>query len=105
MDWGGKKVLVLGLGDTGLSMARWLARHGADVRVADSRDAPPHARVLHDELPHVQLATGAFDRAFFVDPDTIAISPGTDPRQPPIAEAVGRGVRVVGDVELFATAL
>ena len=42
MDWIDSKVLVLGLGDTGLSMTRWLARHGARVRVADTRDAPSH---------------------------------------------------------------
>ena len=36
-------MVVLGLGDTGLSMTRWLARHGADVRVADSRAEPPRA--------------------------------------------------------------
>ena len=60
-DWKGRKVLVLGLGDTGLSMTRWLARHGAQVRVADSRDAPPHAGALRDALPDAVLATGAFD--------------------------------------------
>ncbi|HKX39401.1 MAG TPA: hypothetical protein VJN20_12155, partial [Burkholderiales bacterium] len=39
----GRRVLVLGLGDTGLSVARWAAREGAKVRVADSRQAPPRA--------------------------------------------------------------
>ena len=54
----GRKVVVLGLGDTGLSMARWLARRRAQVRVADSRAAPPHAQTLARELPQVPLATG-----------------------------------------------
>lgn len=101
----GRKVLVLGLGDTGLSMARWLARRGAGVRVADSRAAPPHAAQLARELPRVPLASGKFSQATLADADLIAISPGIDPREAPIADAVKRGVPVVGDVELFAQAL
>jgi len=98
-------VVVLGLGDTGLSMARWLARRGADVRVADSRAVPPHAARLARELPQVQLATGAFSDETLRGSDLVAISPGIDRREGPIAGAVKRGVPVVGDVELFAQAL
>jgi UDP-N-acetylmuramoylalanine--D-glutamate ligase len=101
----GRKVVVLGLGDTGLSMARWLARRGASVRVADSRAAPPHAARLARELPQVPLATGKFSDAALAGVDLIAISPGIDRREAPIAGAVERGVPVVGDVELFAQAL
>src|SRR3970040_1369627 len=43
LDWSGRKVVVLGLGDTGLSMTRWLARRGADVRVAHTPPEPAHA--------------------------------------------------------------
>ena len=60
LDLANRKVLVLGLGDTGLSMARWLTRRGAQVRVADSRAEPPHAAWLARELPRVALATGTF---------------------------------------------
>lgn len=101
----GRKVLVLGLGDTGLSMTRWLARHGADVCVADTRDRPPHAVALARELPEIPVITGAFDERIFRNADMIAISPGIDPRIPPIAEARRRGTPVVGDIELFARAL
>ncbi|MGZ8203826.1 MAG: UDP-N-acetylmuramoyl-L-alanine--D-glutamate ligase [Burkholderiales bacterium] len=102
MDWNGKKVLVLGLGDTGLSMARWLAAQGARVSVVDSRPYPPHAAALSAELPDVTLATGSFDAKAFGGVDAIAISPGIDPRQSPIAETIRRGLPVVGDIELFA---
>jgi UDP-N-acetylmuramoylalanine--D-glutamate ligase len=105
MDWGGKKVLVLGLGDTGLSMTRWLARHGASVRVADTRAEPPHARVLAEELPDVPLTCGSFGDGTFADVDTIAVSPGIDRRTRAVSDAVKRGVPVVGDVEIFAQAL
>jgi UDP-N-acetylmuramoylalanine--D-glutamate ligase len=105
MELKGRKVVVLGLGDTGLSMARWLARRGAGVRVADSRSDPPHAAALARELPQVPLATGAFDAGTLRGADIIAISPGLDRRAPPVADAIKRGVPVVGDVELFAQAL
>ncbi len=105
MDLKGKKVLVLGLGETGMSMARWLARHGAVVSVADTRSEPPHAAALKRELPGVALERGEFREASLRAADAIAISPGIDRRTPPIAAAVRRGVPVVGDVELFAQAL
>lgn len=98
-------MVVLGLGDTGLSMARWLARRKAQVRVADSRAAPPHARTLARELPQVKLATGAFTEKTFSGADLVAISPGIDRRESVIAGAAKRGVPVAGDVELFAQAL
>jgi len=101
----GRKVVVLGLGDTGLSMARWLARRGAGVRVADTREQPPHAARLARELPQIPLATGAFGEATLRGADLVAISPGLDRRVAPVANAIKRGVPVVGDIELFAQAL
>jgi UDP-N-acetylmuramoylalanine--D-glutamate ligase len=86
-------------------MTRWLARHGADVRVADTRAEPPHAARLARELPRVALATGAFSDVTLRGADLIAISPGLDRRAAPVASAIKRGVPVVGDVELFAQAL
>jgi UDP-N-acetylmuramoylalanine--D-glutamate ligase len=105
MDWRGRKVVVLGLGDTGLSMARWLARRGAAVRAADTRAAPPHAGVLARELPQVGLATGPFTEATLAGADLIAISPGIDRRAGPVAQAARSGVPLAGDVELFAQAV
>jgi UDP-N-acetylmuramoylalanine--D-glutamate ligase len=101
----GKKVLVLGLGDTGLSMTRWLARQGARVSVADTRAAPPFAAQLASELPQVPLHTGVFQHSDFLQADMIAVSPGIDPRVGELAAAIQRGTPVVGDVELFAQAL
>jgi len=101
----GKKVLVLGLGDTGLSMTRWLARQGAVVSAVDTREAPPHARQLAEELPQVRVRYGAFRRDDFSGADLIAVSPGIDPRTGELAAAIRRGTPAVGDVELFAGAL
>jgi UDP-N-acetylmuramoylalanine--D-glutamate ligase len=105
MELKGRKVLVLGLGDTGLSMARWLVKRGADVRVADSRAAPPHAGRLAREVPNVELACGPFTDETLQSAELIALSPGIDRREAPIAKAIARGVPMAGDVELFAQAL
>ncbi len=101
----GKKFLVLGLGDTGLSMTRWLMRQGAVVSVVDTRASPPFAPQLVSELPHVPVRLGAFQREDFERADMIAVSPGIDPRVGELAAAIKRGTPVVGDVELFAQAL
>jgi UDP-N-acetylmuramoylalanine--D-glutamate ligase len=101
----GKRVLVLGLGDTGLSMARWLARQGAVVSVADTRAAPPHAALLACEWPQVRVHTGAFRREDFAAAEMLAVSPGIDPRVGELGAAIRRGTPVAGDVELFAQAL
>ncbi|HWI12940.1 MAG TPA: UDP-N-acetylmuramoyl-L-alanine--D-glutamate ligase, partial [Burkholderiales bacterium] len=86
-------------------MTRWLAGRGARVRVADSRDDPPHAARVRAELPQVEVRTGAFDAQAFEGVDAIAISPGIDRREPLIAAAIARGTPVVGDVELFAQSM
>jgi len=105
MDYKGRDAVVLGLGLTGLTLARYLTRHGARVRVADTRAAPPNAAALAAALPQVQLETGPFSASTFAGADLIAISPGVAKDQPPIAEAVAHGAELVGDVELFARAL
>lgn len=97
-----KQVLVLGLGDTGLSALRWLSRQGARLSVADTREVPPGVDALKAEMPAVKLHTGAFTEAAFNDADIIVISPGVPKAEPLVQAAIKRGVPVVGDVELFA---
>ena len=105
LELAGKKTLVLGLGDTGLSCARWLAARGALVTVADSRSAPPHAERLAELLPDVRLVSGAFDDALLQAADMLVVSPGVPLADPAVARAVAAGIEAVGDVELFARAL
>jgi len=101
----GKKVLVLGLGDTGLSCARWLAARGADVSVADSRAAPPQAARLAEWLPGVPVHAGPFEPARLAAAELLVVSPGVPLAEPAVAQAVAAGVEAVGDVELFARAV
>jgi len=105
VNFAGRKVLVLGLGDTGLSMAKWLARRGASVRVADTRTAPPRLAELKRSLPSVLANCGAFRDETFADIDLVAVSPGVPVAEPAVRRALDAGAEVVGDVELFAQAL
>ena len=97
-----KKVLVLGLGETGLSALRWLNAQGARLSVADTRDNPPGLDTLKTELSQVKIITGKFVSSIFSDVDLIVVSPGVPLSEPEIQAAIKRGVIVVGDVELFA---
>jgi len=101
----GKNVLVLGLGDTGMSCARWLAARGARVSVADSRAAPPRAAHLAEWLPQVPLFTGPFNDAQLQAADMLVVSPGVPLAEPAVARAMAAGIEVAGDVELFARAI
>jgi UDP-N-acetylmuramoylalanine--D-glutamate ligase len=101
----GIRAVVLGLGTTGLSLVRHLVRHGADVRVADTRDDPPNRTALAAGFPRVEFAGGPFTDSTLDGAQLIAISPGVDPRAAPIRAAAEAGVEIVGDIELFARAL
>jgi UDP-N-acetylmuramoylalanine--D-glutamate ligase len=105
LDFSGKKVLVLGLGESGLSMAKWLTRQGASITAADSRASPPNADALRRACPQAELRTGAFARELFEGIDLIAISPGVALAEPEVKAAIDRGIPVAGDIELFAQAL
>ncbi len=104
-----QSVLILGLGDSGLAMARWCARFGAHVRVVDTREAPPHLAALHAELPHVTFVHGAFDASLVEGQDVRAVfkSPGLSPESvaPVWNAAVAAGLWVGTELTLFAQAL
>ncbi|MEO8304137.1 MAG: UDP-N-acetylmuramoyl-L-alanine--D-glutamate ligase [Betaproteobacteria bacterium] len=104
MSYEGRTAVVLGLGLTGFSLARYLAANGAAVRVADTRASPPYAKELAALLPRVPFAPGPFTDATLEGADLIAISPGIAKDQPAIASALARGAELVGDIELFARA-
>ena len=96
------RTLVVGLGATGLSCARFLSRVGVPVAVTDSRDQPPGLETVQRELPDVALFLGGFDEEAFARAERIIVSPGVSLREPLLAEARARGVEIIGDIELFA---
>ena len=99
MELKGKRVLVVGLGESGLAMARWLHRQGARVRVADSRSAPPNVDALAQFVPGCELLAGPFAAAPFAWADLVALSPGVPKATPEIATVDGK---IVSEIELFA---
>ena len=100
MALAGKRVLVLGLGDTGLSVANWVRHQGGEARVADTRAAPPGAKAFSGELH-----TGKFKPSLLKNVDLLCISPGLSLREELVQAAVAAGMPVVGDIELFAWAV
>jgi UDP-N-acetylmuramoylalanine--D-glutamate ligase len=105
MEFNERNVVVLGLGVTGLSLARYFSAHGAKVSVADTRAMPPHVAELASMHPRVSLTTGPLTAESLADADLIAISPGVAKGQAVIEAAVARGAELVGDIEIFARAL
>jgi UDP-N-acetylmuramoylalanine--D-glutamate ligase len=104
-----QSVLILGLGDSGLAMARWCVRNGAQVQVVDTREQPPHLAALHAELPQVKFVHGAFDASLVEGQDVRAVfkSPGLSPESvaPVWNAAVAAGLWVGTELTLFAQAL
>jgi UDP-N-acetylmuramoylalanine--D-glutamate ligase len=102
-------VLILGLGISGLAMARWCARLGARVTVADTRETPPQLGQLRSELPDISFVSGPFTEALIAGGDIRAVfrSPGLSPQsiEPLWSAAQAMGLRTAGELELFSTAL
>ena len=103
-----KTALVLGLGESGLAMALWLARSGAAVRVADTRETPERLAALQAAVPQAQFIAGAFTADLLDGVDFVAVSPGLAPGRE-LAQiapaAVEKNIPVWGEIELFAQAL
>lgn len=98
----GGKTLVVGLGKTGLSCARYLVAQGISVAVTDSREAPPGLDRLREELPDLAVFLGGFRPEVFAAAERIILSPGVPLSEPLVRQALGRGIPVLGDIELFA---
>lgn len=108
MNYEGKLALVLGLGESGLAMAQWLARCGARVRVADTRGEPARLPALREAVPGAEFVAGAFGADLLGGVDFVAVSPGLTPNRElaaiaPAAQAAN--IPVWGEIELFAQAL
>ncbi|MDO8069647.1 MULTISPECIES: UDP-N-acetylmuramoyl-L-alanine--D-glutamate ligase [unclassified Janthinobacterium] len=108
MMYDAKTALVLGLGESGLAMALWLARSGATVRVADTREAPERLAALRAAVPQAQFIAGAFTADLLDGVDFVTVSPGLAPGRE-LAQiapaATEKNIPVWGEIELFAQAL
>jgi UDP-N-acetylmuramoylalanine--D-glutamate ligase len=102
-------VLVLGLGESGLAMARWCARCGAHVRVWDSREAPPQGQELAEQVPQAGRLSGPLDAHALDGVQLVLKSPGLAPRDERIAQLVAAATKarvpVQGEIDLYVRAL
>ncbi|MEN8760856.1 MAG: UDP-N-acetylmuramoyl-L-alanine--D-glutamate ligase [Thiogranum sp.] len=96
------RTLIVGLGATGLSCARFLALQGVEVAVTDSRQQPPALAEIQKELPGVALFVGGFNVDAFARAERIVLSPGVSLQEPLLKNAQQRGIEIIGDIELFA---
>jgi len=108
MNYAGKHVLVLGLGESGLAMAQWLTHCGASLRVADTRAQPDRLPQLQSIAPNAQFVGGEFSATLLDGIDFVAVSPGLMPSRElaaiiPAAEE--KNIPLWGEIELFAQAI
>ena len=96
------KILVVGLGLTGDSVARYLAALGFRFSIADSREQPPFSESLRGQLKDIRVLTGPFDPEEFKAATHLIVSPGISLKEPAIASAVANGAAAFGDIDLFA---
>lgn len=99
---GSSRVLVVGLGVTGLSVARFLSRHGIQQAVVDTRPNPPGLAELRELLPDVAVFLGGLDPDALARATHLVVSPGMALETPAIRQAMRMGVPVFGDLDLFA---
>lgn len=98
VDYQGKKVVIIGLGLTGLSCVDFFMARGVTPRVIDTRLSPPGL----DKLPeNVECHLGDMNQEWLLDADLIVASPGIALASPALSVAAEAGVEIVGDIELF----
>jgi UDP-N-acetylmuramoylalanine--D-glutamate ligase len=97
--------VVVGLGKTGASCLRFLAKRGIAVSATDTRTAPPGLTELGGLAKTLDIRLGGFDLSLLDGASQLLISPGVSLREPIASQARARGIEVLGDIELFARAV
>jgi len=94
--------IVVGLGKSGMSLVRFLAQQGVSFAVADTRENPPELVTLRRDYPQVEVRCGELDVEFLCRADELYVSPGLALATPALQAAAARGVKLSGDIDLFA---
>nr|WP_199064892.1 UDP-N-acetylmuramoyl-L-alanine--D-glutamate ligase [Chromobacterium sp. ASV5] len=105
MDYANRRIVVVGLGGSGLAAARYLAAHGARVSVADANPSAARVAELKAALPQTDIRSGEFTAATFADADLLVVSPGVPLSNPAIAAYRAAGGEAIGDIEVLARAI
>ena len=96
-----RNTAIVGMGATGLSAARFLSSIGKSFVFADSRSEPPRLSEVREQYPDVSLMLGPFAEDLLLGFDRVVVSPGVSLEEPALVAARERGVKLIGDVELF----
>jgi UDP-N-acetylmuramoylalanine--D-glutamate ligase len=102
LDQQTSKVLVVGLGDTGISVAHYLQSLGFKFAIIDSRTKPPMMDEFFQQMPDTPVFTGGFDEAAFKVATHLVVSPGVSLNEQAIVKAIANGSKIVSDIDLFA---
>jgi len=102
LDQQGVRVLVVGLGMTGLSVVKFLQQNNISVAVVDSRENPPGLVEVEESYQDVAVFTSSFEHAVFEAATHIIVSPGVSLDEAEIQAAAERGIPVFGDIDVFA---
>lgn len=102
LDLQSSKVLVVGLGNTGISVAHYLQSLGFKFAIIDSRAKPPMMDEFFQQMPDTPVFTGGFDEAAFKVATHLVVSPGVSLNEQAIIKAIANGSKIVSDIDLFA---
>lgn len=94
--------VIVGLGATGLSCARFLQTKGIPFAINDTRDNPPNLLEVQKEFPQAEISLSKLDEALFKKAEVLVVSPGLSLKTPEIEKEIAAGKPVIGDIELFA---
>ncbi|MEG3592180.1 MAG: UDP-N-acetylmuramoyl-L-alanine--D-glutamate ligase [Pseudomonadota bacterium] len=98
------KTVIIGLGETGLSVARYLAKKDVTFAVFDTRDSPPKLDDFKSEMPDVEIALGSFNDDLLNGTNSIIVSPGVPLSHPLLLQAKKQGIKIDSDIGIFCEA-
>lgn len=96
-----RKTAIVGMGATGLSVARFLSSRNENFVFVDSRQEPPQLQTVRQQYPDAPVALGDFDEDLLCSVDRIVVSPGVSLQESALQAAAAQGIQITGDVELF----
>jgi|TARA_Y100000310_G_scaffold343009_1_gene448712 UDP-N-acetylmuramoylalanine--D-glutamate ligase len=98
----GRKKVIIGLGKTGYSCARYFASQDIPFQVVDQAKSPLLLTTFQQEMPAVTVKTGGLDQKMLLQADEMVVSPGVPLATPEIQNAVAAGIKVTGDIDIFS---
>jgi len=105
MKNGKNLTVIIGLGKTGISCIHYLTKKGSNIAVVDSREKPPFLAELKNNFPNIPYFVGNLNSPILDEADELIVSPGISLREPALLKQIKRGIKISGDIELFANAV